>query len=254
MRVYGSLGLIYVFVMNQVACIEALSAAIKVRNSRVGRTFFQLSSPSTKQRRHYVRSRITMMPEGPEVRTVVDQLQPGVGMNFHGVTFLSGRYVRHGPPDGYDDFAKTLDKEVDIVKEWNAKGKFIYIVLNDGNNKSRGDDFRRSIWITLGMSGRFVAESMNEQQLTEPRWVFKLEGQEGKPVNIFYHDPRNFGTLKFSLSSRALDYKLLTLGPDILHADTTTEDVFVQLVAAQKPELNICKFLMNQKVGSQIGI
>lgn len=194
------------------------------------------------------------MPEGPEVRTVVDQLQAGVGMHFHGVTFRSGRYVRHGPPDGYDDFAKTLDKEVDILREWNAKGKFIYIVLNDGNQKSRGNDFKRSIWITLGMSGRFVAETMNSQQLTEPRWTFTLAGQGGKPVNIFYHDPRNFGTLKFSLSARALDDKLLTLGPDILHPDTTTEDVFVQIVAAQKSDLNICKFLMNQKVGLQIRI
>lgn len=194
-----------------------------------------------------------MMPEGPEVRTVVDQLQGGVGLVFQGVQFLSGRYVRHGPPDGYEEFVQTLDlqnKPTDIIKEWNAKGKFIYIVLNDGKNPPK-DDFKRSIWITLGMSGRFVAASMNHLQSTEPRWEMQLAqrvGDANTSCPIFYHDPRNFGTLKFSLSAAALHDKLGSLGPDILNVETTTEDVFVELVAAQKPELNVCKFLMNQKV------
>jgi formamidopyrimidine-DNA glycosylase len=194
-----------------------------------------------------------MMPEGPEVRTVVDQLQGGVGMVFRGVRFLSGRYVRHGPPDGYEEFIQTLNltnEPTDIVQEWNAKGKFIYLILNDGSNPPN-DDFQRSIWITLGMSGRFVAASMNQLQSTEPRWVMQLErpvGDADKTCPIFYHDPRNFGTLKFSLSAAALRDKLKSLGPDILNVETTTEDLFVALVAAQKPELNVCKFLMNQKV------
>ena len=50
--------------------------------------------PVTKKLRHYQRSRImkyssafrksnlVMMPEGPEVRTLVDQLQPGVGLRL----------------------------------------------------------------------------------------------------------------------------------------------------------------------------
>ena len=208
------------------------------------------------------------MPEGPEVRTVVDQLQGGVGLAFQGIQFLSGRYVRHGPPDGYKEFLETLDldgkKSEDVIEEWNAKGKFIYIVLNDGNKKPPNDDnFKRSIWITLGMSGRFVAASMNPLQSTDPRWVIQLARQQqhdnddddanddketSSSCPIYYHDPRNFGTLKFSLSAAALHDKLNSLGPDILNVETTTENLFVELVAAQKPDLNVCKFLMNQKV------
>ncbi|KAI2496348.1 uracil-DNA glycosylase [Fragilaria crotonensis] len=153
---------------------------------------------------------------------------------------------------GYEDFIQTLNltnEPTDIVQEWNAKGKFIYMVLNDGSNPP-DDDFQRSIWITLGMSGRFVAASMNHLQSTEPRWVIQLErhaGDADSACPIFYHDPRNFGTLKFSLSAAALHDKLKSLGPDILNVETTTEDLFVELVAAQKSELNVCKFLMNQK-------
>ena len=227
--------------MRQVWIVEALSA-VSFRKSAIS---YKLRL-SANQRRCYGRSSITMMPEGPEVRTVVDQLQGGVGMQFQGVKFLSGRYVRHGPPNGYDEFSKTLGDNSDEVKEWNTKGKFIYMILEDDNEKPN-DDFQRSIWITLGMTGRFVAQSMNSLKSTEPRWAIQLRRQE-KTSQIFYHDTRGFGTLKFCLSAKALQDKLKTLGPDILHASTTTEDMFVALVAAQKPELNVCKFLMNQKV------
>jgi formamidopyrimidine-DNA glycosylase len=202
-----------------------------------------------------------MMPEGPEVRTVVDQLQGGVGLRFQGVEFLSGRYTRHGPPVGYQEFMTTLsnstDSNVDLITKWNAKGKFIYIVLDDGDQSSSGrtesdndgDDFQRSIWITLGMSGRFVNEANQHENPHYARWFFRLlDSKNGKVRRIYYHDERNFGTLKFSLSKQELADKLKKeLGPDILDP-TTTEDVFVELVAAQKPETNVCKFLMNQKV------
>jgi formamidopyrimidine-DNA glycosylase len=160
-----------------------------------------------------------------------------------------------------DDGGSTME-ERDSIVEWNAKGKFIYIVLNDGKHKlmpqqqedggsDDDDDFKRSIWVTLGMSGRFVAESQQPHQTTQARWAIHLRnGNSETTSKIFYHDPRNFGTLKFCLSAKALEDKLKTLGPDILQNSTTTEDVFVALVAAQKPALNVCKFLMNQKVRS----
>ena len=47
------------------------------------------------------RSNIVMMPEGPEVRTLVDQLQPAVGMRLKDFKFLSGRYVTNDRPRGF---------------------------------------------------------------------------------------------------------------------------------------------------------
>eukprot|EP00985_Skeletonema_marinoi_P027693 scaffold23128_cov76-Skeletonema_marinoi.AAC.1 len=50
----------------------------------------------------------TMMPEGPEVRTLVDQLQPAVGKRLTDFQFLSGRYVRGARPRGFESFSKTI--------------------------------------------------------------------------------------------------------------------------------------------------
>lgn len=216
------------------------------------------------------RSSITMMPEGPEVRTLVDQLQGAVGSRLVDVQFLSGRYVRHGPPDGFDAFAKTMTRynktnpadNVDIVKEWNTKGKFIYILLDHGAKKpplnatttttTTEDDFQRSIWITLGMSGRFLNEERHEADPRHARWYLSLLMKDGSQRKLYYHDMRNFGTVKFCLSAQALSKKLDSLGLDILDRNTT-EDDFVQLVERQKSDLNVCKLLMNQSKLSGVG-
>eukprot|EP00563_Minutocellus_polymorphus_P009469 CAMPEP_0181023782 /NCGR_PEP_ID=MMETSP1070-20121207/2225_1 /TAXON_ID=265543 /ORGANISM="Minutocellus polymorphus, Strain NH13" /LENGTH=704 /DNA_ID=CAMNT_0023100801 /DNA_START=202 /DNA_END=2316 /DNA_ORIENTATION=+ len=250
----------------------------------------------------------TMMPEGPEVRTLVDQLQPAVGMRLADLRFLSGRYVRHGRPKGFDDFCKTMtpiDKslvnkgksngdeagdidsasgtddgdmlaralttrdEVDVVTEWKAKGKFIYMVLDDGNASAvTGDivdnsDYLRSIWITLGMSGRFVSETANSaaNYMQEygngvedgARWYMDFcDPTTERTKRIYYHDTRNFGTLRFSLSESELTKKLSTLGLDILDSRTTVEG-YLAVIDRTKPTMNICKFLMDQKKISGVG-
>jgi formamidopyrimidine-DNA glycosylase len=204
----------------------------------------------------YRRSRITMMPEGPEVRTLVDQLQGGVGMIFRGIEFCSGRYIRHGPPKGYEDFASTLDQNNNVIEEWNCKGKFIYLILNRTsmkfNSTQTPEDFQRSIWITLGMSGRFISSKLVTTEKSETRWILHLAdpSEPNKIYSIHYHDPRNFGTLNFCLSAAALQDKLSSLGPDIMNLASTDEELFLQIIAKQrsKNDMNICQFLMNQKV------
>lgn len=247
-----------------------------------------------------------MMPEGPEVRTLVDQLQPAVGMRLTDLRFLSGRYVRHGRPKGFDDFRKTMtpfDKsnvgvskrkssngddmvdghdtdegdmlaralttrdEIDVVTEWKAKGKFIYMILDDGNPSavaSGGEsDYLRSIWITLGMSGKFVSETANSaaNYMHEygssaedgARWYLDFwDPSSERTKRIYYHDTRNFGTLRFSLSESELIKKLATLGLDILDPRTTVEG-FLAVMGRTKPSVNICKFLMDQKKISGVG-
>ena len=200
-------------------------------------------------------STITMMPEGPEVKILVDQLQGAVGSRLLDVQFVSGRYVRHSKPSGFEDFAKTMtpltkhntEDNVDTIQEWNAKGKFIYILLDEGAKTpaNNANDFQRSIWITLGMSGRFLNQEKHQEDARFARWYLSLLMKEGTERKIYYHDARNFGTVKFCLSREALTTKLNSLGLDILDP-MTTEDDFVQLVTKQKSELNICRFLMNQ--------
>jgi uracil-DNA glycosylase len=208
-----------------------------------------------------------MMPEGPEVRTLVDQLQGGVGKRVVDIQFLSGRYVPE-KPETFKAFSRTmtpafqphlnLPEAIDIIQEWTAKGKFIYIALDGGENRRNPpiheeraemleeDDFQRSIWITLGMSGRFVNEQNHQQNPRFARWYLELlDLSTNRSFKIYYHDQRSFGTLKFCLSKGELVKKLASLGPDILHPRTTQEH-FMEIVAKQRPALNICKFLMDQ--------
>ena len=243
----------------------------------------------------------TMMPEGPEVRTLVDQLQPAVGMRLTDFRFLSGRYVRGARPRGFEAFAKTItpvatsdynyagggsgggdgntvsittqhDKDdndeandfvgVDIIKSLQCKGKFIYLILDEGNVTSKDVDYQRSIWITLGMTGRFVNEedvnkpraSNRDTPGSDPRWFFEtLDTSNGQRRKIYYRDPRNFGTLIFSLSALELENKLASLGPDMLDLDNTTEEVFLDAMNKSTQKRNICKFLMDQSRIAGIG-
>jgi formamidopyrimidine-DNA glycosylase len=164
-----------------------------------------------------------MMPEGPEVRNVVDQLQGGVGKRLVDIKFVSGRYTKHGRPGGFQDFATTMTPSsselIDTVEEWNCKGKFIYLVLDEGGKHTdkNNTDFCRSIWVTLGMTGQFVNEQIHEQDPRFCRWYFELmDVESGLSRKVYYHDQRNFGTLKFCLSKLELEKKILSLGPDVL--------------------------------------
>ena len=278
---------------------------IRSRSTFNGQTIsLRLSSVSSSSlagsRRNLHQSCITMMPEGPEVRAVVDQLQGAVGRRLVDIQFVSGRYVRKSPPDGLTAFAATMtpapgkqrknamamdwfeqsikDDEaavvlehinIDIIREWNCKGKFIYIILDNGGIPDPSaalrpfdEDFQRSIWITLGMSGRFLSEKALQQlqakgQKNHVRWYLELMdvgngSAEGLRTKIYYSDTRNFGTIKFCLSRQALVEKIASLGPDIM--STCTEIDFLNLMEAQKyANKNICKFLMDQSNISGVG-
>ncbi|KAL9188645.1 hypothetical protein ACHAXT_007023 [Thalassiosira profunda] len=215
------------------------------------------------------RSQITMMPEGPEVRTLVDQLQPAVGMRLVDFRFLSGRYVQHGRPKGFEKFASTMSPwkkgqgaRADIITQFSCKGKFIYLVLDKGEGNESKEDFKRSVWITLGMTGQFANEedvtkpvaSNNDKTKSGPRWYIELMDTETQQSRkIYYRDTRNFGTLRFSLSASELDDKLASLGPDLLDFDNTTEEVFLAAMAKSKQNRNICKFLMDQSKIAGVG-
>ena len=210
----------------------------------------------------FQRTYATMMPEGPEVRTLVDQLQPAVGKRLVNFKTLSGRYVRE-PPRGLTAFWNTMsvldssDPSVDIVKQLSCKGKFMFIVLDDGNRPQEllGDgDYFRSIWITLGMTGYFMNDKVGEN--SHSRWymefldVTRLRSGKQDGVasrRVYFQDPRSFGTVRFSLSRQEFTDKLLSLGPDMLD-DVFSEESFFTIVASKRPELNICKFLMDQSV------
>jgi len=189
---------------------------------------------------------MTMMPEGPEVKTIATRLSRDVvGKRLTGLTFHSGRYTTHGPPKNTEEFTETLPA---TVSEWSHKGKFQYFKLDSSNH--------RSCWITLGMSGRFYfADPKSVEPLHKhARVIFHLENaQNASPADLIFVDSRNFGTVHFCLEEEVLKKKLNDLGPSILTSDLTPE-LFLNITNYKRnPDMNICKFLMNQKKISGVG-
>ena len=165
------------------------------------------------------------------------------------VDCLSGRYIRHGPPANHETFLSSLQlhPEASEIKEWKCRGKFQYLLLSDQ---------QRSVWVTLGMSGRFSFNADLDHK--HSRVNFVLEDLETRARrNLTFIDARNFGTVRMSMDRQELEDKLKTLGPDLLDESDLTDEVFLQIVrrscVAAKSPLNVCVFLMNQKKISGVG-
>jgi len=196
--------------------------------------------------RSFSPSTITMMPEGPEVKTIANALKLNVvGKSLTDITFNSGRYVNHGPPKNFEEFKASFPA---TVSEWCCKGKFQYFKLSVAHPE------HRSCWITLGMSGRFIFAPPDATPHKHARATFHLVNEKtGSPADLVFVDTRNFGTIHFTLEEALLQAKLKTLGPSILESELTPE-MFLEICNTKKnPTINICKFLMNQKKISGVG-
>lgn len=176
------------------------------------------------------------MPEGPEVRRIVDQMSEAIsGRILDDVEIISGRYTKKSP-DGIDRFLASAPHKITAVR---CKGKFIYMLT----------DSDWSIWSTLGMSGSWMHLSHNyneNKKIKHLRLKFSLEDYD-----IYFKDMRNFGTIKFVDDREKLDKKLNSLGIDILSEDMSDE-LFIKKL---KNNFNktLPEILMNQKIVSGIG-
>jgi len=147
-------------------------------------------------------------------------------------TGKNSRY-KHGDPEGYKDFLKTISKAVVKVDDISVKGKFMFWTFNTG-------------WYmmnTFGMSGQW-----SSTQGKHPCFIFQFEGGE----QMVFNDPRHFGTIKFTNNSREVDKKVEELGWDPLSMalDKNLRWVTHQLSKTSK---SIAEVLMDQTVFSGVG-
>jgi len=169
------------------------------------------------------------MPEGPEVKRISEKLSRFiVGEKISSVDILGGRYLKHGPPVGLEDFISSLPATVIKV---DCKGKFIYIIFDNGY----------SMWNTLGMAGSWSPIPAKHSRI-------KLNFKEG---SAYFNDIRNFGTLKFVASRKRLTEKLDSLGPDMLAENITNPEFCSRIM--KKPSKTISEVIMNQSVVSGVG-
>tara|TARA_B100000214_G_scaffold359731_1_gene321451 strand:+ start:274 stop:1080 length:807 start_codon:yes stop_codon:yes gene_type:complete len=169
------------------------------------------------------------MPEGPEVRKISEDLAVRLSnRTIMSAEIISGRYQKHGLPDGFDQMLDNLP--VRIVGA-GCHGKFIFIILDGGS----------SIWCTLGMTGTW-----SEKRGKHSRVMFRLDDGD-----VFFNDMRNFGTLKYKHDKKDLIQKIESLGPDMLSENLSDQD-FYKIIMSCKDK-TIAQAIMDQKVIAGVG-
>ena len=190
-----------------------------------------------------------MMPEGPECKRTADELNAlCLGWSIAKIDILSGRYVTHGPPAGFEEF--TANFLPAVVSQVCCKGKFIYMICSSPSGR------RASIWSTLGMSGRWGLIESRHSRVRFTLTPNKVSSAASPAATesemvLYYTDARNFGTLTFSWDTAELEAKLQSLGPAWLSGDVTKKE-FLRLARKGKSRY-AAVFLMDQSKTSGVG-
>ena len=174
------------------------------------------------------------MPEGPEVKILVDQLKQKLNnSNIISLNINSGRYSKK-KPDNYDNFTNSLPTKINSI---NCKGKFIWFEMENG----------WMIWNTLGMTGGWKNVKTKYSHLT------LLTEKEGQDLELYFDDYRNFGTFKFMNNKSDLNKKLKDLGCDVLGNEFTKDYCFKVLNKKINQNKTLPQVLMNQKLFCGVG-
>ena len=169
------------------------------------------------------------MPEGAEVRTIVHQLRHHYkDATISDAKILSGRYVKHGAPKGFDKFVSNLPLTIIDVS---CRGKFIYMSLSNGSYLTS----------TLGMTG-----SWRKKPTKHSRMI--METTAGA---LYFDDIRNFGTLNFENTKSDVGQILLSLGWDPL-AESLDYDAQISRMKLAS-NATIAEALMDQRLFSGVG-
>jgi formamidopyrimidine-DNA glycosylase len=171
------------------------------------------------------------MPEGPEVKNMVLQLNKYLsGKTLHQIVLHSGRYSKKSP-DNFNKFIENLPLKILEVRN---KGKFIWFQFEK----------EWTMWNTLGMTGGWKLEKDKHSH-----YEFILDNDK----SLWFNDIRNFGTLKFCNSLEEFEKKLKSLGPDVLE-DEFTPDILENLLKQNKlKDKTLPEIFMNQRYLSGIG-
>lgn len=147
------------------------------------------------------------MPEGPEVKVLVDYLNRNIiGDKIEDIKIISGKYTKKKSKAtticGFNDIKKDLPLKINAIK---CHGKFIYWEL----------DKDWYCFITLGLSGRVLIDVDTTHK--------RVEFVTNKHI-INFSDMRNFGTIHFYKGKEYLEKKLKTLGVDMLNGFNFEKD------------------------------
>ena len=217
----------------------------------------KLLSFSQRGRRGIRHSNIFMMPEGPEVRAMVDDIRTTllpsepVKWSLSKFQVLSGRYKLTDIPK-ISNLINVLPLNLGKIE---CKGKFIYF------------SFKSSyfFWSTLGLTGWWTFDSPErtndnariqltfsklDETLLSPNQSTSNQCDER---NLFYYDQRNFGTFKISTDENELHEKLASLGYCWLTNRPTLQQFSDLLNNKRTQSKPLAVFLLNQKKTAGVG-
>lgn len=167
------------------------------------------------------------MPEGPEVKSLVDWLNRKIkNKKITKLVVYNGRYKKQT--------IKNLNKikfPLNIEKV-DCKGKFIYILFKNSDYV---------MYNTLGMTGWWVDSKIDKHDNIELKFGDK---------SIYFNDFRNFGTIMFDTKEN-LKKKLKTLGADII--DPKNINIFKDRLERKRNDTFIGTALIDQKVACGCG-
>ncbi len=163
------------------------------------------------------------MPEGPEVRQIVDKLNKKFKNKIiKNIEILGGRYSKISKEK--TNFSKLNGLKILSIKNY---GKFIYWIFYETD---------MVLFNTLGMSGWWTN---NEEPHNNIKFIFDDN------TCIYFNDPRNFGTIIIS-NKNNLDKKLKILGADIFNKEHL--NIFIDRLNKKRDDTMICNALLEQKV------
>ena len=169
------------------------------------------------------------MPELPEVETVKNELLPYVvGHNITGVTLFWEGIVRQ--PSVKEFCSRLIGQEITGVAR---RGKYLILRLTSGD----------LLFIHLKMSGSLLVD----QDLSEPSKYTRAIIHLDKGTNIFFRDPRKFGTMQLVKDSNSIISKL---GPEPLETSFTPQALAQRLAKRKAP---IKAVLLDQNFIAGIG-
>ncbi len=160
------------------------------------------------------------MPEGPEVKLLVDKLNKKLkNKKILTIEVLGGKYLRKKA-----DFSKLNGL---IIKSIKCYGKFIYWEFIDSDI---------ILFNTLGMTGWWEYKDYPHNNV---KFIF-----DDKSF-IYFNDTRNFGNIIISNFTN-LNKKLALLGANIFNKNHL--DLFIKRLDKKRDDTMICNALLDQKV------
>jgi DNA-formamidopyrimidine glycosylase len=195
------------------------------------------------------------MPEGPEVHTIADWLNQQVtGFTLLDLDYsATSRYNKRKSNSstgesnlvevGLDGLQDLRDRLPLTIVEIGAKGKKIIFMLEDEKLENRV-----FLISSLMMEGRWQWEDGKHCDL----WL-RVQGPNQEPRNLYFCDPRHFGTMEIIFGEENLLTRLKEIGPDLLSDEITNEEWLKKIRNGRIKNKKIGLFLTEQKYFSGIG-